>query len=262
MSEPEDGRRLLDPGEVVFRPGDPSSHAFVIESGQIEILKDDLDQPLRIALLGDGEIFGEMGLVDERPRSLTARAVGRARIRAVDRESLLDLLFQRPEEGLRYLRVLFERLRAMNTRAATSLRASQDFVGGPVAVRVTLFPLSPQARQVVPHSGLVLERFPFRIGRASRRERDPLEVNDLSLPDVAPYRVSRNHLCIDLTPTAVVVRDRGSYLGTIVNGIHLGGSHKEVEATLSQGANTLALGTDDSPFRFRLVVEAAASEER
>ena len=66
---------IYSPNEIIFKKGDPSDFAYLIKSGQVEILKDHPENSFRIATLEDGSILGEMGLVDERPRSLTARAV-------------------------------------------------------------------------------------------------------------------------------------------------------------------------------------------
>jgi CRP-like cAMP-binding protein len=249
------GQRDLLPGEVIFQRGDPSEHAYVIESGQIEILKGEGGRSLRLALLGVGQIFGEMGLVDERPRVLTARAVTEAQVTTVTRDELVDMLFRRPEEGLKYLRMLFERLRAMNSRVALAEEAETATSPEQIMARVTLFPLSAEGAKVVPAKGLVLDHFPFRVGRASKRgERDPLGMNDLALQDEAPYRVSRHHVSFDLAADQVVVRDRGSYLGTVVNGTRIGGELSIAQVALRPGENRVALGTADSAFRFRVVV--------
>jgi hypothetical protein len=227
----------------------------VIESGRIEILREEDERLVRLAVLQPGQIFGEMGLVDERPRSLTARAVEVSRVTTVTRDELVELLFHRPEEGLRYIRTLFERLRAMNTRVAQAEDPPPAKTVAP-AVRLTLLPLTDTASRVVPKRGRVIERLPFRIGRASEgKERDPLGMNDLSLPDEVPYHVSRNHLALEQNAQDVVVRDRGSFLGTIVNGVHVGGRHRGAEARLVEGENELALGSADSPYRFRVIVE-------
>ena len=89
---------------------------------------------------------------------------------------------------------------------------------------------------MVPETGLVLTRFPFRVGRASREEEpDPLDVNDLNLPDTAPFNVSRNHFSIGQKGEHVVVSNRGSYLGTVVNGQVVGGHRKTADAVLDEG---------------------------
>jgi len=62
-------------GEVIFRQGYPSDNAYIIESGTVEIYKENPDgSEERIAELGAGHMFGEYGVLDEAPRSASARA--------------------------------------------------------------------------------------------------------------------------------------------------------------------------------------------
>ena len=249
------GEINLAPGDVLFRQGDLSELAYVIESGRVEILREESERSVRLAVLEPGQIFGEMGLVDERPRSLTARALDATRVTTVTRDELVEMLFQRPEEGLKYVRTLFERLRAMNARVAQAEdllpldKASQP-------ERVKILPLTDAMAKVLPADGLFVERLPFRVGRAADgKARDPLGLNDLALSDEVPYHVSRNHLALERNAQHLVVRDRGSFLGTLVNGVHIGGRHRGAEAVLVEGENEIALGSADSPFRFRVILE-------
>jgi CRP/FNR family transcriptional regulator, cyclic AMP receptor protein len=250
------GERVAAAQEMIFRPGDPSDFAYVIQSGSVEILKSFPEKPSRLALLQDGEIFGEMGLVDERPRTLAARALSETRLTTVTREEFVDMILERPQESLKYLRTLFERLRAMNTRVAGEAALDTQATSRPPLL-VTLIPLTDRARESLPREGLRLTRFPYRIGRLSQHnpESDPLQINDLSLPDESPFNVSKNHLAIEIEHGRVVVRDRGSYLGTVVNGTSVGGGHRGASAVLLEGDNEMALGSSRSPFRFRIVVK-------
>ena len=55
-------------------------------------------------------------MIDERPRALTARAVVETRVSKISRDEFVDLILHKPEEAIHYLRMFFERLRAMNMR--------------------------------------------------------------------------------------------------------------------------------------------------
>jgi pSer/pThr/pTyr-binding forkhead associated (FHA) protein len=81
-----------------------------------------------------------------------------------------------------------------------------------------------------------------------------MEVNDLKLLDGKPFNVSRNHFAIERGPDGVQVRDRGSYVGTIVNGVQIGGHHHVATVPLAVGENEVVAGSPRSPFRFRVVV--------
>lgn len=111
-----------------------------------------------------------------------------------------------------------------------------------------------EARKITGNGGLKVKQFPFRIGRrTSTAALDVFQLNDLLLPDRAPYQVSRNHCLIDVAPDGgYQVQDRGSRLGTIVNGKKLGRNIR-LESPLDRWKNTIVLGNPGSPYRFRLV---------
>ena len=79
-------------GDVVFREGDDASDMYVVISGEVEILKrSKRGVDARVAVLGPGDWFGEMSIVDVQPRSATVRALapGRLlRITAADLDAL------------------------------------------------------------------------------------------------------------------------------------------------------------------------------
>jgi CRP/FNR family transcriptional regulator, cyclic AMP receptor protein len=64
-------------GEVIVREGEQAKELFIVKSGQVEIYKEVPDQGLgiRIAVLKQGECFGEMALIDIMPRSASVRAL-------------------------------------------------------------------------------------------------------------------------------------------------------------------------------------------
>ncbi len=169
-------------------------------------------------------------------------------------DELVDLLPQRREKTLRDLRTLFERLRAPNILAVPSPRVVESTEGR--AFDVVLFGLTPAAAAVIfPARALRLAHLPFRVGRLPvAGEAQPVEVNDLQLSDTKPFNVSRDHFTIDRVPEGVQVRDRGSYVGTIVNRVQIGGHHHVASVPLAVGENEVVAGSPRSPFRFRVVV--------
>lgn len=246
--------KLYQNDEIIFRTGDPSDFAYLIQTGQVEILKDFPENTIKLATLNVGDIFGEMGLIDERPRSLTARAVGETRLLTVTHDDFADLLQNDPSAAIKYLKMFFERLRAMNMRVASGKNLSvekplhKDF-------EVTLFPLTPIAENFVSPKGFLIKSNIFRVGRKSERNEDPLDVNDLILHDAPPYNISRNHFSIEKDSKGVYVHDRGSYVGTIVNNKSIGGHHHEAVIQLQEGENEIIAGTHISPFRFRVTLK-------
>lgn len=244
-------KELFESGEVIFQKGDRSEIAYVVESGEVEIFDGLLDAPYRIALLGKGDIFGEMGLLDEVPRSRGARAVGQVVARRMNQNDFVTLLRENPDESLRYMRLLFERLRAMNPQMVP-VPSNKSIPKLEEGASLRLLPDSEPAKSIVPEAGLVIKRFPFNVGRKSR---DPLTRNDLSIEDEKPYTVSRDHFAFDYRQGQIVVRDRGSFFGLLVNGEHIGGDKDHKAVSLEAGNNLIVLGKDESAFRFKVEIE-------
>ena len=72
-------------GGVIFRQGYPGDHAYVIEQGEVEIFNEWPDGRIEsIAVLASGQMFGEMALTDDAPRSASARAKTDVVLRIVD----------------------------------------------------------------------------------------------------------------------------------------------------------------------------------
>lgn len=104
-------RRNLKKGETVFTQGSPSDCAFIIRSGSIEIIENTREGQKVIGQLTENEIFGEMGLIDGRPRSATARAIEDSVVFIMTQISFDKLAREKPEALLPILKVLSGRLR-------------------------------------------------------------------------------------------------------------------------------------------------------
>ncbi len=244
-------------GEILYREGDPSSHALLIEKGTVEILQGGPNHPRVVGTVSANEVVGEMGLIDEQPRTHTARAAAAGQAVRVTREEFPSLLASDPQRSLRYLGSLFERIRRLEAEleALRGGAGPEGKAGG--AFRLVLCPLSRLTAGMLPPDGIVIRQFPFRLGRASEaHEPQSLDLNDLWLLDKPPFEVSRNHLAFDLTEKGqYIVRDRGSHLGSIVNDQPIGGRSAHKSAVLEEGDNVVILGPRSSRYQFRVVLE-------
>ena len=92
----------FEPGVFVFRAGDAADAAYVIESGAVEVLLERAGEPQRINLLGAGALFGEIALLDGKPRTASVRAVEPTRLVRIQR-SHLDSLLGRSDPVVQYL---------------------------------------------------------------------------------------------------------------------------------------------------------------
>jgi diguanylate cyclase len=85
-------RRELFAGEVLYRQGDPSDCAWLVERGAIELLSVQGRRSVSHGVLGPGELIGELGMLDGAPRSATATARGDTVLLAIDHDQFLDRL--------------------------------------------------------------------------------------------------------------------------------------------------------------------------
>lgn len=106
--------RTYGDGEIVFREGELGEHLFVVLSGGVRIRK---EGDLVATVLGEltpGEMFGEITLLDRRPHSATAIAVGDTELAVYDQDAFLSALRRDPELALRVIASLTTRLRSSN----------------------------------------------------------------------------------------------------------------------------------------------------
>lgn len=79
-------RRSFKDGETVFREGELGSTAFIVQGGEVEIFKNNGGTDQVLAVIGAGGIFGEMALIDDKPRMATARIKGGATIVTITKQ--------------------------------------------------------------------------------------------------------------------------------------------------------------------------------
>jgi CRP-like cAMP-binding protein len=111
-------QRTLAPGETVFDAGDSGDHLYVIQSGEVELIRETPSRARVVARLGPGDFFGELGVVLGEPRQTRAVAVNATRVIALDRETLEGMCLDQPEIAIRMIRVLVSRLIEAERRLA------------------------------------------------------------------------------------------------------------------------------------------------
>ena len=108
-------RSTFADGDVIFREGEASDAAYLIVSGVVQIVSGfGSPEQKTINVLGKGQYFGEMGAIDNAPRSATAIAKGEVDCASVGQAEFMETLLKEPSEAIALLKVLFERLRRAN----------------------------------------------------------------------------------------------------------------------------------------------------
>jgi CRP/FNR family transcriptional regulator len=109
-------------GEVIFREGEPTERLFLIESGRVKLsIGSQAGHELLIAVLGEGQIFGELAVIDRGPRAMDARAMEDTQVSALDADVFWMMLENRPAFARRLLELMARRLRRAD-------QATQDLV--------------------------------------------------------------------------------------------------------------------------------------
>ena len=149
---------LFQPGQMIFREGDTTQEAYRILKGRVEISIAGDGKSVILAQLGEGDIFGEMAMVDERPRSASAQALEVTECEVLTAENFNEAVLQRPEILIPYLASFFERLRTANDRlrmemrlrAQAEQRASAPAASNPAAAMARV--VAPVAKPIAPPS--------------------------------------------------------------------------------------------------------------
>jgi CRP-like cAMP-binding protein len=109
-------------GDVLFREGDDPDELFVVVSGRIAIANKSIDgRESMVALMEEGDLFGEMGLFDGRGRSAEARALETSVVTAVPYGPVRNLYQDDPALLWRVVAMLAGRLRTMDAALADSV---------------------------------------------------------------------------------------------------------------------------------------------
>ena len=242
-------------GDIIIKKGSYGTSAYVIKSGRVEVSDLVNNKKIVLGILEQGQIFGEMGLVEDQPRSATVTALEDVQSAVLNRDSFNDLFGKNPKVLLPIIKALFERLRTANrmlmSKEVPDIVEPDECEYPNDIESIILSGLNESSAEALNGGDMNISKFPFKVGR--KHEIDDVDVlsdNDLYLQDFPPFNVSRNHFQIDKVEGRYVVIDRGSRLGTIVNGKRI-----NVQSVLKMGENEIIVGQKVSPFTFKLAIK-------
>ncbi len=99
-------------GESIICEGERSDCAYIIEFGSVEVFKSlPNGEQQFLGVLNQGDIFGELGLIDGLPRSATVKALDACRIQKISHEAFNSLAQQNPKALMPILKIIASRLR-------------------------------------------------------------------------------------------------------------------------------------------------------
>lgn len=238
-------------GETVIEEGDEGSWAYVILSGKVRVFKNTGLGETTLAIMENGQVFGEMALIEDRPRSASVKAETSLKLRVINREQFNELLRENPSRLIPIMKSLFERLRQCSKMVAE--RAEDNIAGYKNNVEIVMEGQSVEAKKALNDRKLLITQFPFRIGRhvpSFDSETDVFYNNNLAIEEEKPYVISRNHLSINYEGGKFWVVDRGSAFGLVVNGQEIGGKASRTRIALDLEQNQLIIGPPTSGYIF------------
>jgi pSer/pThr/pTyr-binding forkhead associated (FHA) protein len=246
--------KIFKAGDTIMEEGTKGTSAYVILSGTAKVFKRTKSDEIVIATLSNGQVFGEMGLIEDRPRSATVKAFSDLKVRIINREQFNELLKVNPSTLIPIMKSLFERL-----RQASDLLAAKETELHPASkdekeVEIIMEGQTVEAKKALDNRKLLITKFPFLIGRYSLEDPDSdvFYNNDLAIEEEKPFVISRHHLSINNEGGMLWVVDRGSAFGVIVNGKEIGGLKDETRAVIDKDENQIIIGPVTSKYIFLL----------
>src|SRR6185503_14794103 len=112
--------RQFTRNETIVRQGEMGLGLYVIAKGHVKVEREQGGVRMQVAELGPEQFFGEMSLLDNKPRSATVTGVEDTECLLLTRDSFVRLMNKYPEIPIRMARVLAERLRLANEKLATA----------------------------------------------------------------------------------------------------------------------------------------------
>lgn len=102
--------KQFNTGEIIFCEFEPGNSFYLIQTGRVKISKVVKDKEKTMDILGVGDIFGEMAILEEQPRSATATAIEPVTVLHFDRDNFVSMMMSQPQLAFKLLVVFSKRI--------------------------------------------------------------------------------------------------------------------------------------------------------
>lgn len=150
-------KRTFSAGQMIFEQGDPGDCAYLVENGQVQIFLNGSNGYFPLTVFSEGEVFGEMALIDNQSRSAAAKAITDCSLIVVTREQLIERMGAADPVVRILLRVLLQRIRVQNGRLAGNSLEAKDLLPIKIDQTSQIFERIQIENQI--YSGLMNEEF-------------------------------------------------------------------------------------------------------
>jgi CRP/FNR family transcriptional regulator, cyclic AMP receptor protein len=106
--------KLYHDGETIVRQGELGDCMYVVQSGQVEVFQEKENTEVRLAVLNEGDFFGEMAIFEREVRSATVRAIGEVRVLTVEKKNFLRRIQEDPSLAYHIVQTMSHRIRELN----------------------------------------------------------------------------------------------------------------------------------------------------
>jgi len=101
-------------GDIIVNQGDVGDCMYVIQEGEVEVVRIENGNIIRLAVLGRGDFFGEMSIFEKETRSATVRALGKVRLITVDNKTFMRRIQEDPSLAFRIFQTMAARIKVLN----------------------------------------------------------------------------------------------------------------------------------------------------
>jgi len=271
-------------GQVIFKQGEPSDKFFIIRSGQVVLTREANGATTELGKAGPGEVVGEMGVLQNLPRSATATAKGRVWLYGMTLADLTDkrsdgqdhpgsvvsrVLAQRLRKSMEKLdQAALEKLAGPLAPAEPEARSAGAIATGQPATRTPGARPTPTAASV--KVGLRMgwrtgdqvqwseqgseHALPMIFGRGPGPASAPPGTELVLIEENPPQWLAPVQFSLEFQNGAVLLRDDQSLHGTEVSGVSVGPAAGMTQVQLPAGTHVLVAGGDGSPYVLALEI--------
>ncbi len=118
--------KLFQPGEIIFREGEPGDNMFIIQEGKVEVFLERNGQEVPLELLRERDFLGEMALFNGGLRSVSARSKESSRLLTVDRKNFMRRITEDPTIAFRLMQVLTRQVSDLEEDVSVLSRALSE----------------------------------------------------------------------------------------------------------------------------------------
>jgi hypothetical protein len=247
-------------GSTIFSEGQPSDHVYVIKQGKVEILKQAPHGSVQLAMLGQGEVIGEMSVFETAeqapPRSASARAAEDTVLEVMDRQEVAGMVAACPAPLQLIMRTILSRVRNTTQRLSEKETPAVE-----VECNFTEMLIAPATEFLQEHlqpQTIAVNKLPLEIIGVHEDDTKGKRTSEglIVLPcQTSPQIVSKRHLIIEVQDKSVFIVDCGSRFGTLVNGKAIGKGKGKYKVPLEKGEFAISLGGKTSDYQLKITCQ-------